>query len=62
MDKYHSYALAASNAEKLERYKDAAYYWSKAALFSNNIDNREWAIRRRSFCLMRLKYRGLLGY
>ncbi|EHC4325061.1 ANR family transcriptional regulator [Escherichia coli] len=55
MNLFVKLSLAASNAEKAEQYQNAAEQWNKAALVAQKLDNREWAIKRREFCIMRLK-------
>ncbi|EHC4325029.1 ANR family transcriptional regulator, partial [Escherichia coli] len=50
------FSLLASNFEKIRLYHDAAQNWHRAALVAKKYDNRQWAIRRKDFCLMRLKF------
>ncbi|HGF6376828.1 TPA: ANR family transcriptional regulator [Escherichia coli] len=60
MNLFDKVSLAASNAEKIEQYQIAVEKWNSAALAAQKQENREWAIRRRDFCLMRLKSKKLV--
>jgi len=53
------YANLASNAERAKRFSLAEDLWNKAALYSSNGYNIEWAYNRMSFCK---KQKDLISY
>ncbi|ENQ1253756.1 ANR family transcriptional regulator [Escherichia coli] len=57
MNLFNVFSLAASKAEKAQQYHYAIEKWNKAALTAQKDDNREWAIKRKEFCLMRLRHK-----
>ncbi|AUM33848.1 ANR family transcriptional regulator [Salmonella enterica subsp. enterica] len=50
MESFIYYANLASNAERAKRFSLAEDLWNKAALYSSNGYNIEWAYNRMSFC------------
>ncbi|ENF3520431.1 ANR family transcriptional regulator [Yersinia enterocolitica] len=50
---YYDYSRLAVKAEKAKEYEYAASLWSDAAMLASNVQNIEWAMYRKLFCIKR---------
>ncbi|EFC1482062.1 ANR family transcriptional regulator [Escherichia coli] len=52
---FHDRSQLAARTERVGEYEDAANLWKEAALLAESIQNIEWAMRRKLFCMKRMR-------
>ncbi len=53
---FQYYSQLAARTERSREYGDAATLWKAAAMLATNLENIEWAMHRKLFCVKMAQY------